>query len=65
MSDMKGEIQEIAEDIAWEEYGCDFYNLSEKLQNEVYGRAMEEWNDRQCDRADRMLDWFRTEAQKL
>ena len=62
MGDMKGEIQEIADDIAWREHDCEFYDLSEKLQLEVYGRAVAIWNDKMADKADRMLDSLRAEG---
>jgi len=56
MRDMKYEIHLIAEEIAEREYGCEFYDLPNDKQTEVWNKAEAEWADRQADRSDRMLD---------
>ena len=52
MSDYKFDMQLIAEQIAENRYGRDFYELPIELQIEVFGEATQEWSDRQADRAD-------------
>lgn len=52
MRDMKGEIQEMAEDLAWEKRGCGFYDLPIQLQDKIWDMAVSKWNDQQADRAD-------------
>ena len=44
--DYKYEIQLIAEEIAQDQYGLDFYELLPKVQNEVYEDALEEYKER-------------------
>ena len=41
----KDETQEIAHEIAWEEHGKDFYDLTEEEQDKVYARAQEIYTD--------------------
>lgn len=41
MSDYKEGIQRIADDIASELYGLDFYELDDEKQDKVYERAQE------------------------
>ena len=50
--DYKYDMQLIAEQIAEDEYGKDFYELSNELQYQVYTRAEREYVERACDRAD-------------
>jgi hypothetical protein len=50
----KGKIQSIAEEIADEDFGQEFYDLSEKQQDRVYRKAMQRLNDMLADRADMM-----------
>jgi hypothetical protein len=50
--DYKYEMQLIAEQIAEDEYGKDFYELSQDLQYQVFTRAEREYVERACDRAD-------------
>lgn len=54
--DYKYEMQMLAEDIALEDYGMDFYSLNPAKQHEVFSRAMEEWSERQASRADYLND---------
>lgn len=46
MSDYKMEIQEIAEEIAQDEYGKDFYSLTSDEQYQVYLQAQERWSEK-------------------
>jgi hypothetical protein len=50
----KDKIQSIAEEIADEDFGQEFYDLSEKQQDRVYRKAMQRLNDMLADRADMM-----------
>jgi hypothetical protein len=52
MSDMKWETFEIALDIAQDEYGKDFYELSQDERDEVYGRAAEAWMEGRISQAE-------------
>lgn len=49
MNDYKYQIQQFAERIAGEIYGCDFYELSAQLQEEVYEQATEMYKDEYYD----------------
>lgn len=49
-------IQEKAEEIAMEEHNKDFYNLSDELQEEVYKKAEEEYEQEVADNAESRLD---------
>lgn len=62
MRDMKYEIHCIAERIANEKHGCDFYDLSKELQSKVWGKAEAEWNDKQIDKAEHMLEEAKLEG---
>ena len=53
-SSLKDMYQSAAEEIADEDYGQEFYDLSDKLQDRVYRRAMQRINDGLLDRADSM-----------
>lgn len=44
--DIKEAIQDIAEDIAMEKFGRDFYDLPSDIQHVVYNEAYEEFRDR-------------------
>jgi hypothetical protein len=50
----KDKIQSIADEIADEDFGQEFYDLSEKQQDRVYRKAMQRLNDMLADRADMM-----------
>ena len=50
----KDKIQSIADAIAQEDYGQEFYDLSPKLQIKVYEIAIDRLNDMMADRADMM-----------
>ncbi len=50
--DYKYEIQLIAEELAEERYGKDFYDLSQDEQYTVFTEAQKQWVERQCDHAD-------------
>ncbi len=50
----KDMIQSIADEIANEDFGQEFYDLSDKMQDRVYRRAMQRLNDMLADRADMM-----------
>jgi hypothetical protein len=53
-SSLKDMYQSAAEEIADEDYGQEFYDLSDKLQDRVYRKAMQRINDGLLDRADSM-----------
>jgi len=50
----KDRIQSIADAIAQEDYGQEFYDLSPKLQIKVYEIAMDRLSDMMADKADMM-----------
>jgi hypothetical protein len=50
----KDKIQSIAEEIADEDFGQEFYDLSDKQQDRVYRKAMQRLTDMLADRADMM-----------
>ena len=50
----KDRIQNVADEIAQEDYGQDFYDLGKKLQDKVYERAMRKISDAFADKADMM-----------
>ena len=50
----KDRIQSIADEIADEDFGQEFYDLSQKQQDRVYKKAMQRLNDMLADRADMM-----------
>ena len=50
----KDKIQVIADRIAEEDYGQEFYDLTPRLQMKVYNIAMDELNDMMADKADMM-----------
>ena len=50
----KDKIQVIADRIAEENYGQDFYDLTPRMQIKVYNIAMDELNDMMADKADMM-----------
>ena len=50
----KDKIQSIADAIAQEDYGQEFYDLSPKLQIKVYEIAIDRLNDMMADQADMM-----------
>ena len=52
--DYKMRIQEKAEEIAEENYGKDFYDLSGSMQSKIYERAIREIEDMLADQADMM-----------
>ena len=50
----KDRIQSMADAIAQEDYGQEFYDLSPKLQIKVYEIAMDRLSDMMADKADMM-----------
>ena len=50
--DYKYRIQQFAEQLAEELHGCEFYNLTTQLQDEVYGQAVEMYKDEYTDMID-------------
>ena len=56
----KDKIQVIADRIAEEDYGQEFYDLTPRLQMKVYNIAMDELNDMMADKADMMRKDFQT-----
>jgi hypothetical protein len=50
--DYKWDIQLIAEEMAMEQYGKEFYDLSSYGQQAVYEQAMDKYHNRLADRAD-------------
>jgi len=50
--DYKYRIQQFAEQLADEMHGCDFYDLSVQLQDQVYGQAIEMYKDEYDDMID-------------
>ncbi len=50
----KDKIQSIADEIADEDFGQEFYDLSQKQQDRVYRKAIQKLNDMLADRADMM-----------
>jgi len=50
----KDRIQDMADEIAQDDYGQDFYDLGKKLQDKVYERAMRKISDAFADKADMM-----------
>ena len=54
--DYKYAMQMEAEEIAEQEYGCDFYDLPDSLQTVIYERGMDKWRDKQFARADQLRD---------
>jgi hypothetical protein len=57
--DYKWDIQVRAEQIAEDEHGCDFYDLSDELQDKVYQQATEGYADSLAFRADYLNDLTR------
>ena len=56
MSDYKEAIMERAESLAEDQHGTDFYSLSADQQHRLYEAAMQDYYDRQADRAELMRD---------
>ena len=50
----KDKIQNIADELADEIYGKDFYDLSGRQQSKVYEKAIRKLNDLMADKADMM-----------
>ena len=63
--DMKYRMFQIADELAYKEHGCGFYDLPKDKQDEVWARAEELWNDEQCDLADRLVDEFKLHGKIL
>ena len=55
-SDYKWDIQERAEELSWDRYDTDFYELSKELQDQVYRDATEGWQEGVMARADQLRD---------
>lgn len=49
---VKQKIYDIAEDLAYVEYSCGFYALTDKEKAEIWKKAEEQFNDEQHDRVD-------------
>jgi hypothetical protein len=56
MSDYKDDIQKIADLLAFERHGREFYDLTPATQGPIYAQAIEEYVDRQAERADYLND---------
>lgn len=56
MSDYKDDIQEIANDLALERHGKEFYDLTPVIQEPIYAQAIEDYVNRMADRADYLND---------
>jgi len=54
--DYKDWIQNRAEEIAEEQYGKEFYDLSDTLQIGIWNRAEADYHDREADRIDAAYD---------
>jgi hypothetical protein len=54
MTDAKEAILELAEKLAMERHGKEFYDLRPGSQRMVYDDALEEYNNLMADRADRL-----------
>lgn len=52
--DYKFDIQSRAEEIADQEFGKDFYDLTDEQLGEVYRRAVSRWSDDLLNRADQV-----------
>lgn len=52
--DYKEAIQVHADEIAWDKYGKDFYDLSEDEQDKVYEEAQEQYVDHFTSQIDKM-----------
>lgn len=52
----KDEIQEHADEIAWEKYRKDFYDLTEDEQDKVWAEAEERYIDNHLSQIDSMVD---------
>jgi hypothetical protein len=50
--DYKYEMQLLAEEIALERYGQEFYDLTNDQQYECFTAGSDRWVERACDRAD-------------
>jgi hypothetical protein len=55
-ADYKYEMQLIADELAKERFGTDFYSLSQAKQDSVFNDAMQAWQDKQASRADLLED---------
>ena len=62
---MKDRIMEIAENISFDEHDSEFYDLPEKLQNEVWKKAEELYADELADLGDRLADEFKIHGKIL
>ena len=54
--DYKYEIQKIAEEIAYREHDCEFYELSEELKDKIWRRAEVEFAEHLQDYADNLRE---------
>ena len=52
MSDYKDAIQAIFEEMCFDEFGTEFWDLSDDVQATLYTKAEREYADRMADRAD-------------
>lgn len=53
----KDDIQEIADEIAWEKYGKEsFYDLTEEQQDKVYEEAQERYVDNYASQIDSIME---------
>jgi len=59
--DYKDWIQNRAEELAEEQYGRDFYDLSDTLQIGIWNRAEADYHDREADRVDTAYDRWKEE----
>jgi hypothetical protein len=56
MSDLKDDIQKIADLLAFERHGREFYDLTPAIQGPIYAQAIEDYVNRAADRADYLND---------
>ena len=64
LNDYKDWIQERADEIADEDWGDDFYDLTEHRQRDVYAQAMIEYIDAYSDWYDSIYERIREERMK-
>jgi hypothetical protein len=55
-SDYKGEIQQRAEDIAMDRWGCEFQYLPESTRFSIFNEATEAWSEAQAAIAEQQND---------
>jgi hypothetical protein len=56
MSDYKYEMQMIAEQVAYDDYGCDFFDLSSETQYNIFRKAEDTWSENMMAEAESLSD---------